>query len=75
MMRTTGTSGYDSPWRSQSPSATCTSREQFHDIVPADDLGIRSVWITRLGEGAQPTPTRELPDLHWLADMLDELVP
>jgi 2-haloacid dehalogenase len=46
-----------------------------HNIVPPDELGIRSVWINRLGERAQPTPTRELPDLHGLADVLDERVP
>ncbi len=47
----------------------------FHDIVPAHDLGIRSIWINRLGERADQAPTRELPDLAGLADVLDELVP
>jgi 2-haloacid dehalogenase len=47
----------------------------FHDIVPAHDLGIRSIWINRLGERGEPAPTRELPDLTGLADVLDELVP
>jgi 2-haloacid dehalogenase len=46
-----------------------------HDIVPANELGLRSVWINRLGERAQPAPTRELLDLIGLADVLDELVP
>jgi 2-haloacid dehalogenase len=45
-----------------------------HDIVPAHELGIRSIWINRLGERAAPAPTRELPDLNGLADVLDELV-
>jgi len=51
------------------------AQSHFHDIVPAHELGIRSVWINRLGERAQPPPTRELPDLHGLADVLDELLP
>jgi hypothetical protein len=34
-----------------------------------------AVWINRLGERAEPAPTRELPDLHGLADVLDELAP
>ena len=49
----------------------------FHDIAPANELGLVSVWINRLGEtstdGARPT--RELPDLFELPETLDELVP
>jgi 2-haloacid dehalogenase len=51
------------------------AQSHFHDIVPAHELGIRSVWINRLGERGEPAPTRELPDLTGLADVLDELVP
>ncbi len=51
------------------------AQSHFHDIVPAHDLGIRSIWVNRLGERAEPAPTRELPDLAGLADVLDELVP
>jgi 2-haloacid dehalogenase len=51
------------------------AQSHFHDIVPADEIGIPSVWINRLGETAEPAPTRELPDLRGLADVLDELVP
>jgi 2-haloacid dehalogenase len=51
------------------------AQSHFHDIVPAHDLGIRSIWINRLAERAEPAPTRELPDLTGLADELDELVP
>jgi 2-haloacid dehalogenase len=47
----------------------------FHDIAPANELGIRSVWINRLGEQPRPKPTRELPDLSNLPETLDELVP
>ena len=49
----------------------------FHDVVPANELGLRSVWINRLGEIAPPEaqPTRELPDLFELPEVMDELVP
>jgi 2-haloacid dehalogenase len=51
------------------------AQSHFHDIVPANELGIPSVWINRLGERLQPPATRELADLNGLADVLDELVP
>jgi len=47
----------------------------FHDIAPAGELGLTSVWINRLGEQADPKPTAELPDLERLPDTLDALVP
>ena len=47
----------------------------FHDIVPANELGLRSIWINRLGDSGDPPPTRELRDLNGLADTLDDLVP
>ncbi len=47
----------------------------FHDIAPARELGLISVWINRLGEQADPDPDRELPDLSRLPDTLDELAP
>jgi len=46
----------------------------FHDIEPANELGLRSVWINRLGEPARVRPTRQLPDLLALPETLDELV-
>ena len=47
----------------------------FHDIAPANELGLRSVWINRVGEKANGAkPTRELPDLFELPETLDELV-
>ena len=51
------------------------AQSHFHDIVPANELGIPSVWINRLGERHEPPPTRELQDLNGLANALDELVP
>ena len=47
----------------------------FHDVAPAKELGLKVVWINRLGEVAEPEPDRELPDLSGLPDALDELVP
>ena len=47
----------------------------FHDIAPAKELNVRTVWINRLGEQADPEPDRELTDLGPLPDTLDELVP
>jgi 2-haloacid dehalogenase len=47
----------------------------FHDVAPARELGLASVWINRLGERADPEPTRELPDLSRLPETLDDLVP
>jgi 2-haloacid dehalogenase len=51
------------------------AQSHFHDIVPANELGLRSVWINRLDQRGEPAPTRELPDLRGLADVLDQLVP
>jgi 2-haloacid dehalogenase len=47
----------------------------YHDIQPAFELGIKSIWINRLGEPDDPRPFRTLPSLTGLADALDELVP
>jgi 2-haloalkanoic acid dehalogenase type II len=47
----------------------------YHDIGPATELGIRSIWINRLGEPPDSRPARTLPDLSSLADALDEVVP
>jgi len=47
----------------------------FHDVAPARELGLKVVWINRLGEAAEPVPDRELPDLSGLPDALDALVP
>jgi len=47
----------------------------FHDIAPANELGLPSVWINRLGERPGPQPSAELPDLTGLGETLDALVP
>jgi 2-haloalkanoic acid dehalogenase type II len=46
----------------------------FHDIAPANELGLPNVWINRLGETPGPTPTVELVDLTRLPETLDRLV-
>ncbi|HZD86412.1 MAG TPA: HAD-IA family hydrolase [Gaiellaceae bacterium] len=47
----------------------------FHDVAPATSLGLRTVWVNRLGEEPEPQPDVELRSLHGLADALDSLVP
>jgi 2-haloacid dehalogenase len=47
----------------------------FHDIAPATTLGLRTVWVNRLGEAPEPQPDVELHSLAGLADSLDSLVP
>jgi 2-haloacid dehalogenase len=51
------------------------AQSNFHDIGPANELGLRSVWINRDGEQGEHQPTRELSDLTGLADALDDLAP
>lgn len=46
----------------------------FHDIEPCAELGLRAVWINRLGEVSDLPRAAELPDLSGLPDVLDRLV-
>jgi 2-haloacid dehalogenase len=46
-----------------------------HDVVPATQLGLRTIWINRRRQAGDPPPTRELQDLSALPETLDELVP
>jgi len=50
------------------------AQSNFHDIVPANQLGIANAWINRRGQKALPggTPTFEYRDLAALADALDK---
>ena len=50
------------------------AQSMFHDVVTANELGLPSVWINRRGERYDTAPTRELPDLTGLPEVLDELV-
>jgi 2-haloacid dehalogenase len=45
----------------------------YHDIAPATELGLRTVWINRLGEEADPEPDIELHSLTGLGEALDSL--
>ena len=47
----------------------------FHDIVPASELGIPTIWINRQDEPEDSRPTVTLPGVATLADALDALVP
>jgi 2-haloacid dehalogenase len=45
----------------------------FHDVAPARELGLKTIWVNRLGEEPQPRPDVELRTLTGLADALDSL--
>lgn len=45
----------------------------FHDIAPAAELGIRAVWINRLGETSDLPRVAELPDLTQLPNTLERI--
>ncbi len=45
----------------------------FHDIVPALELGLPTIWINRLGEEPEPQPDVELHSLDGLGEALDSL--
>jgi 2-haloacid dehalogenase len=51
------------------------AQSHFHDIAPANELALPSIWINRLGERLEPPATRELPDLARLPDTADEVAP
>jgi 2-haloalkanoic acid dehalogenase type II len=48
------------------------AQSNFHDIVPANALGIATAWVNRKVDTALPngTPTHEVRDLTGLADLL-----
>ena len=52
-----------------SPPASSTT------LHPRSALGLRTIWINRLGEEAEPQPDVELHSLTGLAENLDSLVP
>jgi 2-haloacid dehalogenase len=45
----------------------------FHDVAPAAELGLRTIWINRLGEEPEPQPNVELHSLTGLGEALDSL--
>lgn len=48
------------------------AQSNFHDVVPANALGIPTAWVNRRGDTALPggTPVYEVRDLAGLADLL-----
>jgi 2-haloacid dehalogenase len=46
----------------------------FHDVQPAAELGVPSVWIDREGHPPDPRPTLTLSGLGELADRLEPIV-
>ena len=46
---------------------------QYHDMQPAAALGFRTIFIDRHGETLETSPTRVLPDLRSLPDVIAEL--
>lgn len=48
------------------------AQSNYHDIVPANAMGIPTAWVNRHGNTALPggTPTHEVRDLAGLADLL-----
>lgn len=47
----------------------------FHDVAPAAELGLTTVWINRASERSELESAAELGDLSQLPDVLDQLVP
>jgi 2-haloacid dehalogenase len=47
----------------------------FHDLAPAAQLGLRGVWINRLGDHSDSPRAAELADLRDLPETLERLVP
>lgn len=47
----------------------------FHDVAPAIELGLPTIWINRLGEEPEPRPDVELHTLDGLGRALDALAP
>ncbi len=47
----------------------------FHDLTPAHELGLKAVWINRLGESSDLPRAAELPDLARLPETLERLLP
>ena len=47
----------------------------FHDIEPAGQMGLKTVWVNRLGEATNLPRDAELTDLTELPDTLDGITP
>lgn len=51
------------------------AQSPFHDVAPCNELGLRIVWINRLGEVSLLRVDAELSDMTAVPDILDSLVP
>jgi 2-haloacid dehalogenase len=58
-----------------SPGRAHVGASLFHDVAPAIELGLPTIWVNRLGEEPEPRPDVELRTLDGLGDALDALVP
>ena len=47
----------------------------FHDVAPAGEMDMPTVWVNRLGEVPGPVPDREISDLSGLPGAVEELMP
>jgi FMN phosphatase YigB (HAD superfamily) len=47
----------------------------FHDIAPAGEMEMPTVWVNRLAEVPGPVPDREISDLSGLPGALEQLMP
>jgi 2-haloacid dehalogenase len=47
----------------------------FHDIAPCEELGLRAIWVNRLGASSDLPRAAELPDLRGLPEMAEAVVP
>jgi 2-haloacid dehalogenase len=46
----------------------------YHDIAPAQELGVTAVWVNRLGETSELPRAAELTELSRLPEILDGIV-
>ena len=68
--------GHWDRFRELSGAAAATvhvAASQFHDIVPATALGFRTVFVNRHGEPVAAAPTRAVPDLRALPEVIRDL--
>lgn len=47
----------------------------FHDVAPCAEMGLRCVWINRLGESSDISRAAELTDLAPLPELLEQMFP
>jgi 2-haloacid dehalogenase len=55
------------------PGHVHVAQSLYHDVAPAFELGIPTIWVNRLGEPEDDRPAATLPGLTGLADALDAI--